>query len=482
MRALAFLFVIVISLVSLSAQTVKFEEYFADKTLRIDYVRSGNTLEQEIEINKISQYDKWAGSKTNLIYPFDFGHFRIRVLDQKTDKLIFSKNFDSLFYEYCLTKMAQEGKKASFEEVQLVPFPLQPVKVCFDKRDELNQFSETFSLIVDPVEIKKGEISESEVFKISENGDCENRFDLTFLSEAYTENEKEKFLKDVNKNIEILFKQEPFKKLRQKINISAVFTSSNENGADDPLKEINRDTKFGSTFNGLGDPRYLILTDIFEVYNVILKQPTDFFIIVCNTDKFGANGIFNYFTLISNTERMPEMVLTHEMGHSVGGLADEYYHTMNFAHGTIYPQHIEPVEANITTLTNIKDVKWKKYLSPGTEIPTDWGKEKFDSLTDYGNQLYAERNQKLEGLTDKGKIAEIKNQYRDIFRKLQFEMQDFIENHPLKNKIGVYEGAGHTQTGVYRPSINSIMHYGDHFDIVSEKIMEEIIELYIGKN
>lgn len=478
MRAFTFLFVIGITMLSVSAQSIMFEKYFENQTLRIDYVRSGNTESEKIEIKAISKYDKWAGSRNNLIYPFDYGHLRIRIEDVKSGKMIFSKNFDSIFYEYRLTKMAQEGTVDSFEEVQLIPFPKNEIKVYFDSRDKKNVFKETYSFVINPSEVQTGKLTKTEIINISDNGNCFDKFDLTFLAEGYSENEKEKFINDVNRYLRILLNKAPFNKINNSINISALFSSSKESGVDVPYKQIEKETLFGATYNGLGDPRYLILENIFEIYNVAMNHPTDLFIVICNTNEFGANGIFNYFVTITNTERMPDMVITHELGHYIGGLADEYYQTANFAHGTIYPENVEPVEPNITTLTDKNNIKWKKYLSPGIEIPTEWGKEKYDSLTNKFYELATERRKKIAKIKDKEKIKEVKISYKKAFGKLRKEQEVFIKNHPLRNKVGVFEGAGHTSNGVYRPTLNSIMFVGENFNIISENTIEQIINLY----
>ena len=59
-------------------------------------------------------------------------------------------------------------------------------------------------------------------------------------------------------------------------------------------------------------------------------------------------------------------------------------------------------------------------------------------------------------------------------------------NHPLKDKIGVFEGAGYLSTGLYRPTINSLMHRFNEedktFKVVNEKAIMEVIDFYTRKH
>ena len=61
-------------------------------------------------------------------------------------------------------------------------------------------------------------------------------------------------------------------------------------------------------------------------------------------------------------------------------------------------------------------------------------------------------------------------------------LDDFINNHPLRDKVGVFEGANYMSTGFYRPTIMSLMHKfnGDDrsFGIVNEQAIIEAIQYY----
>ncbi|MCD6556527.1 MAG: peptidase M64, partial [Bacteroidales bacterium] len=71
----------------LSAQ-VNFNDYFIDKSLRFDYTIGGNSKETKAYFNKLKQEPFWGGSKKNLIDKFNFGDFRVSVLDSAGEKLL----------------------------------------------------------------------------------------------------------------------------------------------------------------------------------------------------------------------------------------------------------------------------------------------------------------------------------------------------------------------------------------------------------
>lgn len=49
---------------SLSAQD--FNQYFLNKTLRIDYIFAGNASTQLVALDELSQSDGWAGRRVNM--------------------------------------------------------------------------------------------------------------------------------------------------------------------------------------------------------------------------------------------------------------------------------------------------------------------------------------------------------------------------------------------------------------------------------
>ena len=86
----------------------------------------------------------------------------------------------------------------------------------------------------------------------------------------------------------------------------------------------------------------------------------DFVFIVLNESGFGgcAGGGKLAITTAVNWN-----VGSHEMGHMVGGLADEYTRPGNYAGG-------EPGSPNATINLNRNTIKWKDFINPSTPLPT----------------------------------------------------------------------------------------------------------------
>ena len=91
-RLSIFLFAILLFPVLLFSQEFPpFNDYFIDKTMRIDYFHIGDAKEETITIDKIYQYGIWAGNPENLIDRFNNGAYYIKIYDIASNNLIFSK-------------------------------------------------------------------------------------------------------------------------------------------------------------------------------------------------------------------------------------------------------------------------------------------------------------------------------------------------------------------------------------------------------
>jgi hypothetical protein len=61
-------------------------------------------------------------------------------------------------------------------------------------------------------------------------------------------------------------------------------------------------------------------------------------------------------------------------------------------------------------------------------------------------------------------------------------LRAFVRNHPLKGKIGAYQGGGYVPKGIYRPTLNSLMNQFDEnekrFYPVNEQAITRMIRFY----
>ena len=407
-----------------------FDSYFQNKTLRIDIIHSGSADKESITLFDLKELPFWSASKTNLIDWKDYGNNYIEVYDSASGKLIFSKGYNSLFKEWQRLPEAKQ-KTLSFYEVVEIPYPLKAVKVVFYSRNfanwKLERKAEYF-ISPDYYMIKHDGVYSSFTHKLilGDSTEYNRRLDIAFLAEGYTKSEMNKFENDVKRMCGKLFEYEPFASLKDKINVWAIFSVSDESGTDDPRKKIYKKTCLNSTFNTFGSDRYLTTQDLRDVYDFASPVPHDQVYILVNTDKYGGGGIYNFFSLTSVDNKQSELVFVHEFGHALAGLADEYYYD-DPEYASYYPDSIEPWEPNITTLVDF-DGKWKAMVPDTVPVPTP----------------------------DKPKYY---------------------------NVVGVFEGGGYRSKGVYRPVHLCIMKAlnAEGFCPVCQKALKDRIKFIAGE-
>jgi len=143
-----------------------------------------------------------------------------------------------------------------------------------------------------------------------------------------------------------------------------VYKPSEDSGVDEPGANIYRNTVMNCTFNSLGSDRYLLTEDNKAVRDLAAFVPYDALYIMVNHSRYGGGGIYNLYCTFTTGNQYKDFLFIHEFGHSFAGLADEYY-TSSTAYNDFYPRGVEPVELNITALTDPQNVKWKNHLTPG---------------------------------------------------------------------------------------------------------------------
>jgi len=420
-------FILFLPVFLLAQSNPKFEDYFMDKTMRIDYFHIGDNEEEFITIDRIYQQGIWAGNLKNLIDPFNLGAYAIRVYDSESEQLIYSKGFSTYFGEYRTTVPASKGIKRTYHESALIPFPKKKIRFSVEVRDRKNQLNQIFSQEVNPDDvmiIKEPPIQGVEVFYIVQNGDAHEKVDFAFIAEGYTLYERSKFKKDVEKFTAVFFEQEPYQSLKNKFNIYGVFKPSQDSGCDEPTHGSFKNTSLNATFNSLGSERYLLTEDNKSLQNVAAHVPFDALVIMVNTKRYGGGGIYNFFCTSTSDNQWNEYVFIHEIGHSFAGLADEYY-TSSVAYSEFYPKGVEPLEPNITALLEPGELKWKKIADQNIEIPTPWEKEDFDSMDVAYQKVRTELNEKIARLNRE-------NAYEDQIKAAEEESERLSREHAEK--------------------------------------------------
>jgi hypothetical protein len=136
----------------------------------------------------------------------------------------------------------------------------------------------------------------------------------------------------------------------------------------------DRNTALGYIYNGVRHYFWLqegCVTSIQQSIILSLVPEWHFVIVILNESGFGGCGGGGYQAITSGVSWQ---VLSHEMGHGIGGLGDEYTSPGGTYTGS------RPGYPNLDTTTDRNTIKWKDLIDPSTPLPT-----KQSDVTD-GNQ------------------------------------------------------------------------------------------------
>ena len=373
-----------------------FDEWFLDKTLRLNYTFSGDNRSQRIYLDEMMCSDNWYGRRVNLDSLLLLGNGQISLKDSESGMVLYRYSFSTLFQEWQSTEEATKVRK-SFENIFLVPFPKNPVDITVTLTDTHNKVKSFLTHHVDPDDILIKPVFSNNSIEwkyLDKSGDSKDKIDVAFVAEGYLLEEMNVFLKDCVTSIDALKTHEPFKSMADRFNFVAVMTPSQQRGVSIPHDNVWRNTALGSNFDTFYSNRYLTTLHLKKLHDALSGLPYEHIIILANTDNYGGGGIYNSYLMSAAHNNMSIPVIVHEFGHSFAGLADEYNYDDGYE--SMYPSDTEPWEPNITTLVDFKS-KWADMLDSATAIPTKPS----------GTNLYTQ--------------------------------------------VGVYEGGGYRSKGVYRP-------------------------------
>ena len=344
----------------------------------------------------------------------------------QSGECIYKNTFSTLFQEWLTTDEAKTISK-SFENVFLLPFPKEKARIEVSLNSKSGIYNTTMSHIVDPSDIlihKKGYQDVTPYSIIHQGKENTKTINVVILAEGYKANEMDNFRKYARETVQQILSYEPFNSYKDNFNFYLVESLSKESGLSVPRNGIWKSTAFNSHFDTFYSERYLTTSHVKSIHDALAGIPYEHIIILANTDVYGGGGIFNAYTLTTTGHKDFKPVVVHEFGHSFAGLADEYFYESDVLDNT-YEHSIEPWEQNISTLVSF-DSKWKDMLLPQTPVPTN---------------------------------------LRDS----------------LKYPIGVYEGAGYSAKGIYRPSVDCRMKTNtyDRFCPVCQQAIEQLILFYI---
>jgi hypothetical protein len=193
---------------------------------------------------------------------------------------------------------------------------------------------------------------------IQDTGPSSERFDLVIVGDGYTSSEMGLLRQHAQAKWDEIAATAPWSTHRASVNVWLVEVVSAQSGVDnDPTQGISRNTALDMYFWCGGIERLLCLNETKAKQYAAQAPAVDAIVAVGNTTKYGGAGYPSLATVSGGNARAGQIAI-HELGHSVGGLADEYWTA-----GTTYTG-AEPREPNVTKSSGC--AKWSAYLGRAT--------------------------------------------------------------------------------------------------------------------
>jgi hypothetical protein len=440
----------------------------AVRTLRLDCVHSGAAAEEHFALDGLALEGEWPGRLDRAIDDTNLGKYLFEVIDRKTNRLLYSRGYASVYGEWETTPEAKEVRRAFHESLRF-PVPGGPVQVVVKKRDRQNAFREVWSIVVDPAAPdvdRSAPPAGARLWTVMKNGEPRDKVDILLMGDGYTAAEMDKWHKDARRLVETLFAVSPFKEKRSLFNVWAVDTPAEESGVARPSDGIYRRSPLRASYDAFGSERYVLAFDNQRMREAAAAAPYEFVEIVVNGRKYGGGGIHNLYATVASDSTSTPYIFVHEFGHHFAGLADEYY-TSDVAYEST-PARPEPWEPNVTA--DPKSPKWKDLIEAGTPLPTPWAKDTFEARQrDFQTRRREIRAKKLP-----------ESEMESLFAAELTDSLKLLSAPPHAGKVGAFEGAMYEAKGYYRPQADCMMFSRTTagFCAVCRRAIERVIAMY----
>ena len=445
----------------------------APRTLRLDYFHTGTATEERFSLDRVVLEPlPWAGNPDRPIDTTNLGKYIFDVVDRRTNRVIYSRGFASIFGEWETTGEARRIAR-TFHESLRFPQPDMPVQVSIKKRDAQNGFREVWTAIVDPADRfvdRSAPPPAGALFELARGGDPAHAVDLLILGDGYTAEERPKFERDARRLVDILFATTPFKERRSQFNVWGLCPAAAESGISRPSTGVWRRPPAGTTYDAFGSERYVLTFDNRAFRDLASQAPYDVVEILVNGQTYGGGGIFNLYATVAADNAWAPYVFVHEFGHHFAGLADEYY-TSDVAYEPAATR-VEPWEPNATALLAASTLKWKDLVTPGTPLPTPWNQTAYDA---HAREVQEKRRAIRAANRPEAEMDA-------LFRQQLSDEVAMFREEPFANRVGAFEGALYEGKGYFRPQVDCIMFSRNPvpFCAVCRRTLEQIIDAYAG--
>lgn len=462
-----------VACIAVAAQgQVSYDRFFTTKTLRVDYFHTGTKGEETFSLDEVIEEGEWPGSRTNLIDTLNLGEYLARVYDVRTNLLIFSRGYSTIFNEWQTTDEALRGMYRTFSETVRLPYPKNKIQFTIARRNKRMEFQEVWSIQIDPHDpMQVNNAPARYAFtstRLMGTGKPAEKVDIVIIGDGYAKADMQKFRNDARHFNNVLFGTEPFKSKKSEFNVWIIEAESEDSGIDIPDKNVWKRNVLGSRYSTFGLPRYVLTMENKTLRDIAALVPYDFVCILINDTRYGGGGIYNLYATTYTREQVKgqewqmDYVYVHEFGHSFGGLGDEYYGSTT-AYNEFYPLGVEPWEPNVTALTDKRQLKWRNFVAEGTPLPTPWEKDAYDSLE-----------------AERGKLDRLASDYYEKREPILRAQANILRNSAYAGKVGAFEGSGYASKGLYRPAVDCRMFTLSlvDFDPVCSAAIRRVIDFY----
>jgi IgA Peptidase M64 len=238
--------------------------------------------------------------------------------------------------------------------------PPTELREVFEPGGSIEQVRVPVTRVARPLAV--GAAVTADVSTIQQTGVSDQRFDLVFVGDGYTAAEQGLFHDQAVARWGQLSAIEPFKSLKNNFNVWEVDAVSRESGVDnDPTNGVQKDTALNGEFWCAGLDRLACVNDDTALQYAALAPQVDQALVLVNSTTYGGSG--GRVTVSSGGNSLSGDIVAHELGHSIGGLADEYGGTGTYTGGEL----TEPNSsiANEATM-RAQGSKWAAYLGKAT--------------------------------------------------------------------------------------------------------------------
>jgi hypothetical protein len=419
--------------------------------LRIDFFHRGTPRTEAYEVAG------WAASTA--ADPHRSGRLDERggyrwSLRDGAGRVLASRGYSTLLEEWQSTVVGQgEEVSGEFRETHCVPF-VEGATLRIERRGERNGFETLFEQRLPAAAALPGAPLPPPRTLRWLAGEGALR-PILFVSEGYIADEGEAFFARAQHACELLLAASPFAEQRERLAVAALHVPSAASGIPAQPGEAVAGTAFGTHYGTFGMARYMVAEDLHALHRAVDGIGHVTLILLTNSTEYGGSGIFN--SNASLAAHMDEAdfayVLLHELGHSLGGLGDEYF-GKEITYSTDPDEAGEPWEPNVSPLDAAGRPKWAAHVDAGMPLPTPWRHDHFLALLAAGAPPAEQRVQ----------VAAL------------------LEAEPLRGRVGAFEGARYVPRGMFRPEVDCRMFSktAPRFCAVCQQAMVAVLEEVVG--